>query len=173
MTRKFLIVIFCLFPSTVFAESVVKGMNGYNKIVVDFSKNADQCELEGASAYVAHLRENLAGIGIDEKQDSNVRLRLKLGGTPLGLMDGQCAVAANLSVETVLEGKNVKARDRQVQMAIDRAGSFEVTLFNTGAFAVTSQVYKHIDGKSKSLVQWKLREIIKRLTEKLDVARQT
>lgn len=173
MSKKFLIVILCLFPSTVFAENVVKGLNGYNKIVVDFTKNADRCELEGASAYVAHLRENLAGIGISEKQDSNVSLRLQLGGTPLGMLDGQCAVAANLSVETVLHAKNVRANDRQVQMAIDRAGSFEVTLYNTGAFAVSSQVYKHIDGKSKSLVQWKLREIIERLTAKLNVARQT
>lgn len=173
MSKKFLIVIFCLFPSTLFAENVVKGLNGYNKIVIDFTKNADRCELEGANAYVAHLRENLAGIGISEKQDSNVSLRLQLGGTPLGMLDGQCAVAANLSVETVLHAKNVKANDRQVQMAIDRAGSFEVTLYNTGAFAVSSQVYKHIDGKSKSLVQWKLREIIERLAAKLNVARQT
>jgi len=171
--KKFLIVIFCLFPSTVFAENVVKGLNGYNKIVIDFTKNADRCELEGANAYVAHLREKLAGIGISEKQDSNVSLRLQLGGTPLGMLDGQCAVAANLSVETVLHAKNVRANDRQVQMAIDRAGSFEVTLYNTGAFAVSSQVYKHIDGKSKSLVQWKLREIIERLAAKLNVARQT
>lgn len=173
MSKRILILIFCFIPSTVFAENVVNGLSGYNDIVIDFTKNASKCELEDARDYAKHLQEKLSKLGISKQQDSSVKLRLELGGTPLGMLDGQCVVAANLSVATVLQSKNVVTTDKEVRLAIDRAGSFDVTLFKAGAFAAASQVYKHIDGKSKSLVQWKLREIIDRLANKLDEARKT
>jgi hypothetical protein len=168
VTKRFLILILCFLPSTVFAENVVNGLDSYGKIVIDFTKNAEKCELEDAKAYTAHLREKLAKLGISEQPESKVRLRLELGGIPLGMLDGQCVVAANLSVGTILQAKNMVAPDKKIQMAMDRAGSFEVTLYKAGAFAAASQVYKLIDGKSKSLVQWKLRDMIDRLANRLD-----
>lgn len=173
MVKRFLVLMFCFVPSTGFAENVVNGLSGYNNIVIDFTKNAAKCELEDAKDYAKHLEEKLSKLGISKQQDSSVRLRLELGGVPLGMLDGQCVVAANLSVATELQSKNVVTSDKQVRMAIDRAGSFDVTLFKAGAFAAASQVYTQVGGKSKSLVQWKLREIIERLANKLDEARKT
>ncbi len=172
MKKRLLILIFCFLPSTVFAENVVNGLDSYGKIVIDFTKNAGKCELEDAQAYTVHLREKLTKLGIAERPDSKVRLRLELGGIPLGMLDGQCVVAANLSVGTILQAKNYAAPDQKIQMAMDRAGSFEVTLYKAGAFAAASQVYKLVGGKSKSLVQWKIREMIERLASRLDEDRK-
>lgn len=172
MSKRFLFLIFCFLPSTAFAENVVNGLSEYSDIEINFTKNASKCELENANDYAKHLQEKLSKLGISKQQNSGVRLRLELGGIPLGMLDGQCVVAANLSVSTVLQAKNVATPDRQVRMAIDRAGAFEVTLYKTGAFAAASQVYTLVGGKSKSLVQWKLREMIERLAKKLDEARK-
>ncbi len=118
------------------AGNVTKELVIYNRVAVWLSDNIQRCDLRNKDVLADYLRQELAGAGFQRSDESVVRVRLAVSGTPFGL--GQCVINTNVQFVTRLSAQNIITDKPRVRQALDRLGEFDVVLWTQGMFATRS-----------------------------------
>ena len=160
MIRIIITFLCLLFPATAFAGSAAKEITGYRDIRVVFSPNAHKCGLKDGKIFSDHLSKKLADLGVKQRDDRNVVIRLGIGGAAFGLINGHCALGTDLSFQTILKAKNIVTKNARVRAAVDRLGAIPINLFNVESFAVEAQIETGSGTEKRVLVDEKVYEMI-------------
>jgi hypothetical protein len=154
------------------AASAAKEITSYNKMKVEFTKNATKCGFESLEPFERHLREDLAAIGVKQSPDSIVEINLQVGAIVYGALDAQCAVDVNLDFRTTLTAANINSDNPAVRNAVDRLGAFPVSLYKVGAFAVSTTLYTVYDNRNITKAEAEVLQIIQRLVNRFEEERK-
>lgn len=157
----------------VFAASAAKEISGYNKIKVEFTKNAKKCGFESLEPFERHLREDLDAIGVKQNPDSIVEISLEIGAIVYGALDVQCAIDVSLDFRTTLTAANINTDNPAVRTAVDRLGAFPVSLYKVGAFAVSTTLYTVYDNRNITKAEAEVLKIIQRLVNRFEKERKS
>ena len=160
------------FASGAMATNAVQEIRMYNKIEVEFTKNAKECDFGTAENFHNYLKGALEKVGVKQSDDSIVAINLEVGGIPFGGLQTQCAVDAELLFVTLLRPENINTDNPRVQKALSRLTSFPIILYEVGAFAVDTTLYTVYDGRNMTQAEKKVLEIIDRLVKRFDDARK-
>ena len=154
------------------AASAAKEITSYNKMKVEFTKNATKCGFESLEPFERHLREDLEAIGVKQSPDSIVEINLQVGAIVYGALDAQCAVDVNLDFRTTLTAANINSDNPAVRSAVDRLGAFPVSLYKVGAFAVSTTLYTVYDNRNITKAEAEVLQIIQRLVNRFEEERK-
>lgn len=154
------------------AASAAKEITSYNRMKVEFTKNATKCGFESLEPFERHLREDLAAIGVKQSPDSIVEINLQVGAIVYGALDAQCAVDVNLDFRTTLTAANINSDNPAVRNAVDRLGAFPVSLYTVGAFAVSTTLYTVYDNRNITKAEAEVLQIIQRLVNRFEEERK-
>lgn len=155
------------------AASAAKEISGYNKMKVEFTKNAQKCGFESLEPFERHLREDLAKIGVKQDPNSIVEINLQVGGIVYGALDAQCAVDVSLDFRTTLTAANINTDNPAVRTAVDRLQAFPVSLYKVGAFAVSTTLYTVYDNRNITKAEAEVLKIIQRLVNRFEKERKS
>lgn len=155
------------------AASAAKEISSYNKLKVEFTKNAKKCGFESLEPFERHLREDLAKIGVKQNPDSIVEINLQVGAIVYGALDAQCAVDVNLDFRTTLTAANINTDNPAVRTAVDRLQAFPVSLYKVGAFAVSTTLYTVYDNRNITKAEAEVLKIIQRLVNRFEKERKS
>jgi len=155
----------------VFAASAAQEISGYNKMTVEFTKNAKKCGFESLEPFERHLRDDLAAVGVKQNDASIVEVGLEVGAINYGALDSQCAIDVSLDFRTTLTAANINTNNPQVRQAVDRLQAFPVSLYNVGAFAVSTTLYTVYDNRNITKAEAEVLKIIKRLVTRFQEER--
>lgn len=164
------LVLFAAQPAA--AASAAREITGYNKIKVEFTKNAKECGFQGTEPLERTLRDALASIGVRQSDASIVEVLLEVGGINYGALETQCAVDVNLDFRTTLQAANIQTDNAAVRQAVDRLGAFPVSLYEVGAFAVSTTLYTVADNRNITKAEAEVLNIIKSLVQRFDEERK-
>jgi hypothetical protein len=153
------------------AESAAKEISGYNKMKVEFTKNAKKCGFESLEPFERHLRDDLAAVGVKQNDASIIEVSLEVGAINYGALDSQCAIDVSLDFRTTLTAANINTNNPQVRQAVDRLQAFPVSLYNVGAFAVSTTLYTVYDNRNITKAEAEVLKIIKRLVTRFQEER--
>ena len=154
------------------AASAAKEITGFYKMKVEFTKNAQKCGFESLEPFERNLRKDLAAVGIRQTDLSIVEIILQVGGINYGALETQCAIDVNLDFRTTLRSENIVTDSAAVRQAVDRLGAFPVSLYNIGAFAVSTTLYTVADGRNITKAEAEVLNIIERLVQRFDEERK-
>jgi hypothetical protein len=149
--------------------SVPKEITGYKTILVSFSEGAKKCNLEDPAAYSARLKEQLAGIGIRQNDQSLVVATLGVSGRRFGVMGGHCVSLVELAFNANLSKDNIVTDNEAVRRSIDKLGVFPITFYSNGMFGVQPQAEPSAGGqstKSREAILGMIDDLVARLKEK-------
>jgi hypothetical protein len=155
----------------VLAESAAKEISSYNKMKVTFTKNAKKCGFESLEPFERHLRDDLAAVGVKQNDASIIEVSLEVGAINYGALDSQCAIDVSLDFRTTLTAANINTNNPQVRQAVDRLGAFPVSLYNVGAFAVSTTLYTVYDNRNITKAEAEVLKIVKRLVTRFQEER--
>lgn len=154
------------------AASAAKEISGFNKLTVDFTKNAKKCSFESKEPFERVLRKDLAEIGVLPNSASIIEINLEIGGIAYGALDTQCAIDVSLDFRTTLRAENINTDNAAVRTAVDRLGAFPVSLYKVGAFAVSTLLYTVADGRNITQAEAEVIKIIGRLVKRFEEERK-
>lgn len=154
------------------AASAAQEITTYNKMKVEFTKNAKSCGFESLEPFERHLREDLAAIGVTQNDASIIEVNLEVGAIVYGALDTQCAIDVSLDFRTTLTAENINTNNEAVRRAVDRLGAFPVSLFQVGAFAVSTTLYTVADNRNITKAEAEVLNIIKRLVTRFEEERK-
>jgi len=154
------------------AESAAKEISSYNKMKVEFTKNAKKCGFESLEPFERNLRDDLAAIGVKQNPESIVEINLEVGAINYGALDSQCAVDVSLDFRTTLLASNINTDNPAVRHAVDRLQAFPVSLYKVGAFAVSTTLYTVADGRNITKAEAEVLNIIERLVKRFEAERK-
>jgi hypothetical protein len=163
--------VFAVAAKPALAASAAQEISSYNKMKVMFTKNAKNCGFESLEPFERHLRDDLAAIGVKQNDSSIVEVSLEVGGIVYGALESQCAVDVNLDFRTTLTSANINTDNPLVRQAVDRLGAFPVSLYQVGAFAVSTTLYTVADNRNITQAEAEVLKIIKRLVDRFQQAR--
>jgi len=146
----------------VLAESAAKEISSYSKMKVEFTKNAKKCGFESLEPFERHLRDDLAAVGVKQND---------VGAINYGALDSQCAIDVSLDFRTTLTAANINTNNPLVRQAVDRLQAFPVSLYNVGAFAVSTTLYTVYDNRNITKAEAEVLKIIKRLVDRFQQER--
>jgi len=147
-------------------------ITGFNKINVKFTKNAKECGFEGLEPLERNLRRSLAEVGVLPNSNSIIEISLEVGGINYGALASQCAIDVSLDFRTTLRSANINTENTTVRRAVDRLGTFPVSLYKVGAFAVSTTLYTVYDGRNITKAEAEVIKIIDRLVKRFEDARK-
>ena len=156
------LVLFAAQPAA--AASAAREITGY--------KNAKECGFQGTEPLERTLRDALASIGVRQSDASIVEVLLEVGGINYGALETQCAVDVNLDFRTTLQAANIQTDNAAVRQAVDRLGAFPVSLYEVGAFAVSTTLYTVADNRNITKAEAEVLNIIKSLVQRFDEERK-
>ena len=154
------------------AASAATEITGYNKLKAEFTKNAQKCGFQGIDHLERVLRDNLAAIGVRQSDASIVEVMLEVGGINYGALETQCAIDVTLDFRTTLQAANIQTDNAAVRQAVDRIGIFPVSLYEVGAFAVSTTLYTVADGRNITKAEAEVISIIKSLVQRFEEERK-
>lgn len=154
------------------AASAAKEISSYNKLKVEFTKNAQKCGFESLEPFERQLREDLAAVGVKQNDASIIEINLEVGGINYGALETQCAVDVSLDFRTTLQAANINTDNAAVRHAVDRLGAFPVSLYKVGAFAVSTTLYTVYDNRNITQAEAEVLKIIKRLVGRFEEERK-
>lgn len=172
MRRIVLALACCVFSTSAWAQgqtSVPREITGYKTILVSFSAGARKCKLEDPAAYSQRLKEQLAGIGITQNDQSLVVATLGVSGKRFGMMGGNCVSLVELKFNANLSKDNIVTDNQAVRQAVDKLGVFPITFYSNGMFGVQPQAEPSAGGdstRSKEAVLGMIDMLVERLEEK-------
>ena len=149
--------------------SVPREITGYKTILVSFSEGARKCKLEDPAAYTERLKEKLAGIGIQQNDQSLVVATLGVSGKRFGLMGGHCVSLVELGFNANLSKDNIVTDNEAVRRSIDKLGVFPINFYSNGMFGVQPQTEPAAGGDtttSKEAILGMIDKLVERLKEK-------
>jgi hypothetical protein len=152
--------------------SAAKEIAGYNKIKVELTKNAKKCGFESPETFEKYLRKDLEAIGLTQYSQSIVEISLEVGGVAYGALETQCAIDVNLDLRTTLTAANINTNNQAVRQAVDRLGAFPVSLYEVGAFAVSTTLYTVYDNRNITKAESEVINIIQRLVKRFEDERR-
>lgn len=170
-TILFAIALFFTIGRPALSASAAKEISGYNKIKVEFTKNAKKCAFEGKEPFERYLRKDLEEIGVLPNANSIVEINLEIGGINYGALQSQCAINVSLDFRTTLTAANISTDNPAVRQAVDRLGAFPVSLYSVGAFAVSTTVYTLYDNRNITSAEADVIKIIQRLVNRFEKER--
>ncbi len=153
------------------AANATNEITGFKKINVEFTKNATKCGFESLEPFERNLRKSLAEVGVLPNSDSIIEINLEIGGINYGAFELQCAVDVSLDFRTTLRAANINTDNTNVRRAVDRLGAFPVSLYEVGAFAVSTTLYTVFDGRNITKAEAEVIKIIYRLVKRFEEAR--
>lgn len=153
------------------SASAAQEISAYNKMTVMFTKNAKKCGFESLEPFERHLRDDLAAVGVKQNSASIIEVSLEVGGIAYGALDSQCAVDVSLDFRTTLTAANINTDNPLVRHAVDRLGAFPVSLYQVGAFAVSTTLYTVADNRNITQAEAEVLKIIKRLVDRFQQER--
>jgi hypothetical protein len=159
-------------PTAALAASAAQEISSYNKIKVEFTKNAQKCGFESLEPFERNLKNDLAAIGVNQNSESIVEIYLGVGAIAYGALDTQCAVDVSLDFRTTLLASNINTDNPVVRQAVDRLQAFPVSLYNVGAFAVSTTLYTVADGRNITKAEAEVIKIIGHLVKRFDEERK-
>lgn len=173
MKRLFAVLLGCLVSTGAYAQqsSVPKEIAGYKNLTVSFSKSAGDCNLKDATLFANHLKDKLAGIGIEQRDDVYSAVRLGISAQRFGAVGGQCVTMVELTFQGALSKDNIRTSDEGVMAAVNRLGVIPLVLYKEGQFAVQPQVQPSAGGESTTSQKAALR-MIEGLVDSLKAKRQ-
>ncbi len=154
------------------AANAPSEITGFNKIKVEFTKNAKDCGFEGLEPFERNLRKSLTEVGVLPNSNSIIEIRLEVGGINYGALSSQCAIDVSLDFRTTLRAANINTDNTTVRRAVDRLGVFPVSLYKVGAFAVSTTLYTVYDGRNITKAEAEVIKIIDRLVKRFEDARK-
>lgn len=154
------------------AANAPSEITGFNKLKVEFTKNAKECGFEGLEPFERNLRKYLAEVGVLPNSNSIIEITLEVGGINYGALASQCAIDVNLDFRTTLRAANINTDNTTVRRAVDRLGTFPVSLYKVGAFAVSTTLYTVYDGRNITMAEAEVIKIIQRLVKRFEEARK-
>lgn len=154
------------------AASAAKEITAYNKLKVEFTKNAQKCGFQGLEPLERNLRDSLAAVGVRQSDASIVEVFLEVGGINYGALETQCAIDVNLDFRTTLQANNIQTDNAAIRHAVDRLGAFPVSLYELGAFAVSTTLYTVADGRNITKAEAEVISIIKSLVQRFEEERK-
>ena len=154
------------------AASAAQEISSYNKMTVEFTKNAQKCGFESLEPFERHLRDDLAAVGVTQNPASIIEINLEVGGIAYGALETQCAVDVSLDFRTTLQAANINTDNAAVRHAVDRLGAFPVSLYKVGAFAVSTTLYTVADNRNITQAEAEVLNIIKRLVARFEEERK-
>jgi hypothetical protein len=154
------------------AASAAKEITSYNKLKVEFTKNAQKCGFQGLEPLERTLRDSLAAVGVRQSDASIVEVLLEVGGINYGALETQCAIDVSLAFRTTLRAANIQTDNEAVRHAVDRLGIFPVSLYEVGAFAVSTTLYTVADNRNITKAEADVLDIIKNLVQRFDEERK-
>jgi len=148
MKRLFAVFLGCLVSTGAAAqqEGILKELVGYRDLSVAFSKSAGDCNLKDAAMFEGQLKDKLAAIGIEQRDDVYSVARLGISAQKFGA--GMCVTMVELTFQGALSKDNIRTSDEGVQAAIDRLGIIPLVLYKEGQFAVQPQTQPAAGGES-------------------------
>ncbi len=172
IAKTFAIALFTAAATPAMATNAPSEITGFNKIKVEFTKNATKCGFESLEPFERNLRKYLAEIGVLPNSNSIVEINLEVGGINYGAFESQCAVDVSLDFRTTLSATNINTDNTTVRRAVDRLGTFPVSLYKVGAFAVSTTLYTVYDGRNITQAEAEVIKIIERLVKRFEDARK-
>ncbi len=172
MTKIFAVALFTAAAAPAMATNAPSEITGFNKINVEFTKNARDCGFEGLEPFERNLRRSLAEVGVLPNSNSIIEINLEVGGINYGALSAQCAIDVNLDFRTTLRAANINTDNTTVRRAVDRLGVFPVSLYKVGAFAVSTTLYTVYDGRNITKAEAEVIKIIDRLVKRFEDARK-
>lgn len=172
ITKILTIALFTAAAGPAMATNAPNEISGFNKIKVEFTKNATKCGFESLEPFERHLRKSLAEVGVLPNSNSIIEISLEVGGINYGAFESQCAVDVNLDFRTTLRAVNINTDNTSVRRAVDRLGTFPVSLYKVGAFAVSTTLYTVYDGRNITKAEAEVIKIIHRLVKRFTDARK-
>ena len=159
-------------PTAALGASAAQEISSYNKLTVEFTKNAQKCGFESLEPFERHLRDDLAAVGVTQNPASIIEINLEVGGIAYGALETQCAVDVSLDFRTTLQAANINTDNAAVRHAVDRLGAFPVSLYKVGAFAVSTTLYTVADNRNITQAEAEVLNIIKRLVARFEEERK-
>lgn len=172
ITKIFAVALFTATAAPAMAANAPSEITGFNKIKVEFTKNATKCGFESLEPFERNLRKSLAEVGVLPNSNSIIEINLEVGGINYGAFESQCAVDVNLDFRTTLQAANINTDNSTVRRAVDRLGTFPVSLYKVGAFAVSTTLYTVYDGRNITKAEAEVIKIIYRLVKRFEEARK-
>jgi hypothetical protein len=166
------VALFAAAAAPALGASAAKEITGFNKLTVDFTKNAQKCGFESLEPFERNLREDLLAVGVKHNSASIVEINLEVGGIVYGALETQCVVDVNLDFRTTLRAGNINTDDMALRQAVDRLQAFPVSLYKVGAFAVSTTLFTVADGRNITKAEAEVIKIIKRLVTRFDEERK-
>lgn len=155
-----------------FGASAAKEITGYNKLKVEYTKNAQKCGFQGLEHFERNLRDDLSAVGVRQSDASIIEVLLEIGGINYGALETQCAIDVDLDFRTTLQASNIQTDNAAVRQAVDRLGAFPVSLYEIGAFAVSTTLYTVADGRNITKAEAEVIKIIKSLVQRFEEERK-
>lgn len=153
------------------AGNVAKEINAYRSIEVNFSKNANKCNLTDSKMFEDHLRKELFKIGISENTGSIATAILSITANSFGVLGARCNSQVVLSFETILGPDNIVVDNPAIRQAIDRLERIPVIFWQAGIMGVQAQTQPSGGGESTAAREAVL-EMATNLVERLKAARE-
>lgn len=154
------------------AKTAAKEIVAYDNIVIVFTKNAADCDFTTKEPFERRLRQGLAAQGIRQDDNSIIRVYLEVGAIAYGALETQCAVDVNLSLRTTLLAENINTSNEMVRRAVDRLGSFPISLYQIGSFVVETTLMTVYDGRNITRAEMRALEMVDRLLQRLKEDRE-
>ncbi len=151
-------------------DSVPKEILGYKDLSVSFSKGAGDCNLTDATVFADRLKDKLAGIGIERRDDVYGTVNLGISAQRFGAVTGHCVTLVELTFRGALGKDNIVTSDQRIKRAVERLGVIPLILYKDGEFAVQPQSQPAAGGKSTTSQQAALK-MIDNLVERLKAQR--
>ncbi len=172
MKRLFPILLGCVISTGAYAQqdSVPKEILGYKDLSVSFSKSAGDCNLKDATVFTSHLKDKLAGIGIEQRDDVYNAVNLGVSAQRFGVVGGHCVTLVELTFHVALSKDNIVTSDVRVKSAVDRLGVIPLILYKDGEFAVQPQAQPAAGGESTTSREAALK-MIENLVDRLKAKR--
>lgn len=147
MKRTIAILISCLISTGAAAQQggVAEELNGYRNLAVNFSKHAGDCNLKDPGLFEGRLKDKLAEIGIEQRDDVYAMARLGISAQKFG---AHCVTMVELSFHGNLGKDNIVTSDQNLKAAVDRLGVIPLIIYKDGEFAVQPQAQPAAGGES-------------------------
>ena len=153
------------------AGNVAKEINAYRSIEVNFSSNAEKCNLKDPKPFADHLRDELFKVGVSENTGSIAYIVLAITADSFGVLNAQCGSQAVLTFQTVLGADSIVTDNPAIRRAIDRLENIPVIFWQSGQFGVQAQTQPAGGGESTK-AQEAVMEMITNLVARFNADRK-
>ncbi len=142
----FVVFIMCSMPAT--AANLLKELVAYEKVIVQFSDTAGECNLGDQKIFKKHVNAGLANLGLNRSPDSRIVAVLNVAAKGFGVLNSQCATTVSLNLQTTLHGSQIITENPEARKVLDYVGDFPISIFRSGMFGVQAQSEPSAGGKS-------------------------